>query len=200
MPPDSTDTRRRLLEAAEAEFARHGLGGARIDRIAEAAGANKRLLYVYYGNKEQLFDTVLTAAVSRLADAVPLDPDNLPAYVGGIFDYLVKHPEMFRLTTWRSLERPEHAEPDMASYQRKVGAMRTARQQGRLPEAFDPADLLAIVVALAKTWFLTSPALLTLSADDPWSAERLATHRAALVEAVTRLVSGERAYDNAPHS
>jgi AcrR family transcriptional regulator len=189
MPPDSTDTKRRLLEAAEAEFARYGVAGARVDRIAEAAGANKRLIYVYYGNKEQLFDTVLSTAVSRLADAVPLNPDDLPGYAAAMFDYLVKNPSMFRLTTWRSLERPEHADADMASYRRKLAAMADAREADRLPEAFDPADLLAMIVVLAKTWFLTSPALLALSAEDPWSDERLTTHKAALVEAVTRMLA-----------
>ncbi len=46
MPPDSTETKRRLLAAAAEEFARYGLAGARVDRIAEAAGANKRQRYV----------------------------------------------------------------------------------------------------------------------------------------------------------
>jgi AcrR family transcriptional regulator len=189
MPPDSTETRRRLLEAAEAEFARYGVAGARVDRIAEAAGANKRLIYVYYGNKEQLFDTVLSAAVAKMIDAVPLDANDLPGYVGGVFDYLIDNPAMFRLTTWRSLERPDSSDADLDSYRRKVAALRTAREAGRLPEAFDPSDLLAIVVVLAKTWFLTSPALLGLSAEDPWSPERLAAHRSALVEAVTRMLA-----------
>ena len=35
----------------------------RVDRIAEAAQANKRLIYVYYGSKEQLFDVVLAQRV-----------------------------------------------------------------------------------------------------------------------------------------
>ncbi|MCU1609211.1 MAG: TetR family transcriptional regulator, partial [Pseudonocardiales bacterium] len=39
--------RARLLDAAFAEFAQHGLAGARVDRIAEAAQANKGLIYVY---------------------------------------------------------------------------------------------------------------------------------------------------------
>jgi len=47
MPPDSTATKARLLDAALSEVAEHGIAGARVDRIAEQAGANKRLLYVY---------------------------------------------------------------------------------------------------------------------------------------------------------
>ena len=48
-----------ILDAATAEFARYGLGGARVDRIAERAGANKRMLYYYFGSKEALFLAVL---------------------------------------------------------------------------------------------------------------------------------------------
>src|SRR5689334_17921126 len=52
---DPEQTRQRILDAAKAEFARVGLGGARVDRIAQEAGANKRMLYYYFGNKEDLF-------------------------------------------------------------------------------------------------------------------------------------------------
>ena len=52
-------TRQKILEAATHEFARYGLGGARVDRIAARAGANKRMLYYYFGDKEDLFLAVL---------------------------------------------------------------------------------------------------------------------------------------------
>ncbi|MFZ1908100.1 MAG: helix-turn-helix domain-containing protein, partial [Burkholderiales bacterium] len=48
---DSERMRQRILEAATADFARHGLAGARVDRIAARAGANKRMLYYYFGSK-----------------------------------------------------------------------------------------------------------------------------------------------------
>src|SRR3972149_2203188 len=51
--------RQRILKPATEEFARHGLGGARVDRIAAQAGANKRMLYYYFGNKEDMFLAVL---------------------------------------------------------------------------------------------------------------------------------------------
>ena len=43
-------TRQKILDAALAEFASYGLGGARVDRIAQRAGANKRMLYYYFGD------------------------------------------------------------------------------------------------------------------------------------------------------
>ncbi|MFF0401120.1 TetR/AcrR family transcriptional regulator [Streptomyces sp. NPDC005248] len=60
-----------LLAAATTEFAQYGLAGARIDRIAERAGANKRLLYVYFGDKDELFTAVLKHQVGKLAEETP---------------------------------------------------------------------------------------------------------------------------------
>ena len=62
----------------------HGLGGARMDRIAERAGLNKRLIYYYFGNKDDLFlavleDTYLRHPRGREATA----PDRPAARRGG---------------------------------------------------------------------------------------------------------------------
>lgn len=63
---DPEGMRKRILRAATLEFARHGFGGARIDRIAKAAGANKRMLYYHVGDKERLFLTVLEGAYENI--------------------------------------------------------------------------------------------------------------------------------------
>lgn len=89
MARDSSATKARLLDAAFSEFAAYGIAGARVDRIAEAAQANKRLIYVYYGNKEQLFDAVLERALATGSESVPFDAEDLPAYAGAVFDHLV---------------------------------------------------------------------------------------------------------------
>ena len=41
-----------------AEFALHGVDGARINRIAERARAGKERIYAWFGDKDALFDTV----------------------------------------------------------------------------------------------------------------------------------------------
>lgn len=66
---DPEQTRQRILVAAQAEFARVGLGGARVDRIALEAGANKRMLYYYFGNKEELFLAVLEYTYEHIRNA-----------------------------------------------------------------------------------------------------------------------------------
>ena len=61
-PRDADRSQKDILDAALAEFAEHGLGGARMDRIAERAGVNKRLIYYYFESKESLFLAVLERA------------------------------------------------------------------------------------------------------------------------------------------
>ena|SRR5580692_264914 len=52
-------TRSRILDAALAEFGSNGLAGARTERIAEAAGVNKALIYYYFQGKEDLYAAAL---------------------------------------------------------------------------------------------------------------------------------------------
>jgi len=66
---DPEGTRREILAVAMAEFGRHGYGGARVDRIAEATRTSKRMLYYYYGGKEGLYLSVLEEAYRRIRAA-----------------------------------------------------------------------------------------------------------------------------------
>lgn len=63
---DSERTRSALMKAALKEFSSHGFAGARIDRIANAAKCNMRMLYHYFGSKEGLYVAVLEAAYADL--------------------------------------------------------------------------------------------------------------------------------------
>jgi TetR/AcrR family transcriptional regulator, cholesterol catabolism regulator len=56
-------TRRRLLDAAAAEVARHGRAGASLSAIAAAAGLKPGSIYFHFGSREQLIDTVLEEGV-----------------------------------------------------------------------------------------------------------------------------------------
>ncbi|MEV6024726.1 TetR family transcriptional regulator [Streptomyces sp. NPDC052036] len=127
MSRDSNATRKRLLDAAFAEFAAYGIAGARVDRIAEAAGVNKRLIYVHFGNKEQLFDEVLQRAPAAGAESVPFDVEDLPGYAGAIFDHLVTRPDLMRLRPWKLLERPSATGLEPDAFRRKASEVAKAR-------------------------------------------------------------------------
>ncbi|MBY8840698.1 TetR family transcriptional regulator [Streptomyces sp. SP2-10] len=188
MPRDSNATKARLLDAAFAEFAAYGIAGARVDRIAETAGANKRLIYAYFGNKEQLFDEVLRRAMEAGAESVPFDADDLPGYAGAIFDHLVARPDLMRLRLWKLLERPAATEPEAEALRRKTAQVADAQRRGKLTPGMEPADLLTMVLAAAQAWFWAD------EAGQPWPPERLARHRAAVVETARR-ISGPKAAD-----
>ncbi len=64
---DERSTKEKIMTAAIAEFADRGLAGARVDRIARAAGANKAMLYYYFGSKEELYRHVLDSHLGQLA-------------------------------------------------------------------------------------------------------------------------------------
>jgi AcrR family transcriptional regulator len=186
---NSTATRERLLDAATAEFAAHGIAGARVDRIARAARVNKQLIYAYFGSKDALFDAALADSCTALMENVPFDSDDIPGYVGRLFDYVVEHPAVYRLVTWAGLERPTAvAEFDADSYGAKLRAITEAQRDGRLDATLAPADLLAMTIGLAGAWFSASQAIRAFDSTDPWSPTRLAQFRSAAVEAARRIL------------
>ncbi len=188
MARDSSATRGRILDAAIEEFSTYGLAGARIDRIAEAAGANKRSIYVYFDSKERLFFVALDRVISELSAAVPLTEEDLPGYAGRLFDYLLEHPQAVRMGLWRHLERPA-AGPDVAlTYTEKIAAMHSPRSSAAA-SGLPPSDLIVLVLGLTQGWLLSPDDLLSADGSDPTSPERIARHRASLVEAARRLVS-----------
>ncbi|MEV5080634.1 TetR family transcriptional regulator [Streptomyces sp. NPDC093064] len=187
MPRDSSATKARLLDAAFTEFAAYGIAGARVDRIAEAAGANKRLIYVYFGNKEQLFDEVLQRAMTEGAESVPFDVEDLPGYAGAIFDHLVARPDLMRLRLWKLLERPSTTGLEPDAFRRKVADVADAQQRGDLAPEVQPDDLLTMVLAMAQAWFWAAEDVDPGQVSQSWSPERLALHRSAVVEAARRI-------------
>jgi AcrR family transcriptional regulator len=105
----------RILKAAVAEFSRYGLGGARVDRIAARAGANKRMLYYYFGNKDDLFLAVLEDSYARIRSAeralhlTDLDPrEAMRRLVEFTWNYYLLHPEFLTLLNSENLHRGRH--------------------------------------------------------------------------------------------
>jgi AcrR family transcriptional regulator len=188
-PRNADATKELLLQAAVDEFAEHGLSGARIDRIAEKAGANKRLLYVYFGNKEELFDAVVERHVNQLNEEVPFDGADLPAHAAAVFDFMVEHPHVLRLVTWRDFERETPTAVEEEVYARKLASIRAAQRAGKTYGGIPAVDLLAMVQRLATSWLGASVGVKAASGKDPMSPRRLKQHRAAMIDAVERLTA-----------
>ena len=112
---DAERTRAAILAAATQEFARLGLGGARVDRIAARARTNKRMLYYYFGNKEALFRAVLEGAYERiraaekelqLLDVAPAE--GVRRLVEFTWHYYLANPEFMTLLNSENLHRARH--------------------------------------------------------------------------------------------
>jgi AcrR family transcriptional regulator len=114
---DPARTRSRILDAATVEFARFGLGGARVDRIAERAGANKRMLYYYFGSKEELFLAALEESYAHIRNAErDLDLEHrdpreaLKRLVEFTWRYYLEHPEFMTLLNSENLHKGRHVQ------------------------------------------------------------------------------------------
>ena len=191
MARDASATRARILDAAIDEFTAYGLAGARIDRIAENAEANKRSIYVYFESKELLFNAAMHRVITELSAAVPLTEDDLPGYAGRMFDYTLAHPQAVRMSMWRKLERPAAGPDESDTYARKIRAMTGGSSSAT--SGLPPTDLIVLIYGLAASWMNSPDDLLVADGSDITSAERLAVHRAALVEAARRICEPTKA-------
>jgi AcrR family transcriptional regulator len=108
-------TREQILGAATSEFAENGFDGARIDQIAARSGANKRMLYHYFGNKEGLFFAVLERAYEDIRHSEgslhfeSLDPRAaMRKLIEFSFDYCIDNPHFIRLLNSENLYSGRH--------------------------------------------------------------------------------------------
>ena len=178
-------TKARILEAALNEFAEFGLAGARVDRIAAAAGCNKNLIYIHFGNKEALFTAVIEHNTARIIEALPFTPDDLPDYAARAFDFAMANPASMRLVAWFALEpgleNPTSRAQAVAQQKQLIGL---AQQRGTVTSAFPPGVLLTAVLVLAAGWSAGSP---FGSAMDPDPPEDQDTRRELIAAAIARL-------------
>ncbi|MFD3733108.1 TetR family transcriptional regulator [Streptomyces sp. NPDC058632] len=186
-------TRERILAAAMEEFARHGIAGARVDRIAKRARTSKERVYAYFRSKEALYAHVAGREFSVIAEAVQIDPSDLPGYAGRLFDYFTARPDHHRLITWGRLELADAAatedDPTRAAIVRKLDQLSQAQQAGQLSPAWDPADVLALVNQIATTW-AAQPELAEAAAEHATDSST-AARRDAVVTAVEQLFPRE---------
>jgi AcrR family transcriptional regulator len=160
MTRDAEATKQRILEAAIAEFAAQGAAGARIDRIALAACANKQLIYAYFGSKQDLFTAAFEDQVERFHSAVPFDASRLPEFAVDAYDFFVAHPELARLGAWHALEEDQQEHPIPAAAQlwrARVRAIARAQQEGLVSATLKAPDLLVLVFAVARAYVVTTP-------------------------------------------
>lgn len=193
MARDVEGTKRKILDAALVEFAAHGPDGTTIDRIAKQAGVNKERIYNYFGDKYQLFATVLEGELAKVAQAVPVESfasENIGEYAGRVYDYHRTRPELTRLMRWEGLtfdgEVPDEAHR-REYYRRKSAAVAAGQEAGVLTTAIDAEYLTFLVLSLAGWWSAVPQVARMLTG--PESDAEHARRRAAVVAAAQRLAN-----------
>lgn len=178
-------TQERILEAATLEFATYGVAGARMDRIAENAKANKSLIYEYFGNKEQLFQRVLQRYLTEVYQSVHFSPNDLPGYATKLFDFAMDHPHLMRLVMWNGLEQqPRWPLEENSSLDAQVKAIRQEQEQGRINADYPAEFLLTLIITIASAWTAANPFGISIT---PNVSGQRAALRAAIASAIEQL-------------
>lgn len=188
----------RILRAAVAEFARYGLGGARVDRIAARAGANKRMLYYYYGNKEALFLAVLEDSYARIRTAeralhlTDVDPrEAMRRLVEFTWKYYLEHPEFLTLLASENLHRGRHvkrAKNIIAMHSPFVSMIQQVLERGARTGEFrrgvDPVQLYISIAGLGYFYLSNRHTLSTIFRRDLMAPRHKAERLRHMVELV----------------
>lgn len=184
-----------ILEAATEEFSAFGLGGARVDRIAAKAKANKRMLYYYFGNKEDLFLAVLEETYARIRGEehqlhlAEVDPrEAIRRLVHFTWDYYLRHPEFLTLLNSENLHQARHLRKS-----RKIRTMHSpfvatlgevlarGRRRGLFRDGVDPVQLY-ISIAGEGYFYLSNRYTLSRIFDRDLMAPRALAGRARHIQ------------------
>jgi AcrR family transcriptional regulator len=142
--------RERIVSAAIDEFARAGFEGARIERVARAAGCSRPLVYFYFRDKQALFAAALAAGAERRAGQMEKQPPSLAEALVYWFEQNRAEPARIRLLMQEALAEGT-AEPNAARrayFERQLDAVRDFQAAGLLRLDIDPRDLLTAILAL----------------------------------------------------
>ncbi|MCC7045672.1 MAG: TetR family transcriptional regulator [Alphaproteobacteria bacterium] len=181
-------TRERILEAATAEFAASGLGGARVDAIAHRAAVNKRMIYHYFGSKEDLFLAVMERTYehirrreSELNLAAMAPVAAMRKLVKFTFNYFSENPHFVTLLNSENLHRARHIRRSArveAINSPVVSALSRLLARGRAEGVFragvDPIQLYISVAGVCYFYFSNVHTLSTIFARDLLASEALA--------------------------
>jgi AcrR family transcriptional regulator len=195
---DPAATSARILAAATREFALYGLGGARVDRIAARARANKRMLYYYFGDKEALFLAVLerTYADIRTAEQklnlLNLSPvEAMRRLVTFTWRYYLDHPEFLTLLNSENLHRARHLKRsknirtmNSPLIETIAGILRRGEAAGTFRGGVDPLQLYISIAGLAYFFLSNNHTLAQVfgrKLTTPSAREARASHMSAVV-------------------
>jgi AcrR family transcriptional regulator len=195
---DPERTRAVILSAATDEITAKGLGGARVDEIADRAGVNKRMIYHYFGDKDGLYLAVLEAAYEEIRseeiklDLKKRDPDEgMRELVAFTWNYYRDHPEFLSLLATENLHRAAYLKRSKKIrelHSPLVGMINDLLQRGAKAKVFrndvDPVELYISIAALGFFYMSNRHTLSTIFGRDLAAPKSLETRGKHLVDVV----------------
>jgi TetR/AcrR family transcriptional regulator len=193
------ESRASILKAAVAEFAEHGIAGARTDRIARNAHVNKALLYYYFKDKDSLYEAVLDHVFGGLRDRVmpTLERAGSPRekmldYVGTYFDYIAANPQFPRVvqSEWMRSGAKSAAMQRVGKkyfrpiFKKAAELLLSGVKNGEF-RAVNPMDFLPSVAAIIVFYFSAAPVIKALSKVDPLSTQRIHERRKFVLDFIS---------------
>jgi AcrR family transcriptional regulator len=201
---DAERTRSEILEVATKEFARQGYDGARVDEIAALTRTTKRMIYYYFGGKEQLYIAALEKAYTdvRTAEATidvthlaPLEAVRTLAEL--TFDHHDAHPDFIRLVSIENIHRAEHLRKSdvLANLAAPVSDLTSqilaaGRASGEFVTSADAVDLHMIISAFCFFRVANQHTFGTLFERDLTAPEHRERHRKMIGEMVVAYLTG----------
>src|SRR6478752_1776245 len=151
-----------ILASARDEFSARGLAGARMDSIAERAGLNKRLIYYYFGSKDDLFLAVLEGTYADIRAAEQqlhldeIEPvEAIRRLVSFTWHYYLDHPEFITLLNSENLHRAAHLKRSGRIQEMNSplvalldGVLERGRRDGLFRAGVDPVQLYISIASL----------------------------------------------------
>ena len=199
---DADRTQQEILRAAMGEFAEHGVGGARIEAIAERAGVNKKLIYYYFDGKDALFLAVLEQtyadirAAERELHLEALPPlQSLEKLVAFTWRHYLAHPEFLALLNSENMLGAGHLKRSRRIRQMNsplidalADVLSRGEQSGELRPGIDPMQLYVSIAGLAYFYLSNKHTLGAIFGRDLMTALALAERLAHMTAVVTSYV------------
>jgi TetR/AcrR family transcriptional regulator len=190
---DGAATAAAILGAATKEFANHGFGGGRVDRIAERAGVNKRMIYHHYGHKRGLYLAVLEQAYHKERSAEQtleleaLEPrEAMQRLIEYTFDSFVKDRSFIKLLNDGNLHKAAHlkrskriAEMHSPLIEIMRGILERGAEAGVFRRDVDPLQTWISIAAISYFYFsniFTLSAIFRRDFDAPAAREARRQH------------------------
>lgn len=177
---DADRSQQTILLAARDEFALYGLAGARVDRIAERADINKRLIYYYFKSKDELFLAVLESTYADIRAAEQklhldeMDPvEAIRELVSFTWHYYLEHPEFISLLNSENQHNAAHLKKSARIQEMNsplVQMLDTVLERGRRKDLFragiDPIQLYISIASICYFYLSNNQTLSTIFGRD----------------------------------